>query len=161
MRWNDFLAYQWLGNPVERWLLAAVFIVAATTLLWALKLLAVKRLSKLTARTRTDFDDLVVELLSRTRVILIFIATISPATAVLTLRQGADTTLRIASVLALLVQIGIWGNAFITFWTERYARRGGEASGGAGTTALATLAVLARMALGVLLILFLLDNLGV
>jgi small-conductance mechanosensitive channel len=160
MSWNDFLAYQWLGNPVERWLLVAVFIIVATAVLWVLKQLAVKRLSKFTTRTRTDFDDLLVDLLSRTRVMLIFIATISPATSVLTLRQGAHTTLRLASVIALLVQLGIWGNAFITFWTERYARRGGEGSS-AGATALSTLAVLARMVLGGLLILFLLDNLGV
>ena len=160
MRWNAFLTYQVLGNPVERWLLAAAFVVLATVFLWALKQLAVKRLSKFAARTSTDFDDLLVELLSQTRVSLIFIATISPAAAVLTLRPDVRGALRIASVAALLVQVGIWGNAFINFWTERYTRRGDQAAG-AGTTALATLAVIARLALGVLLILFLLDNLGV
>ena len=60
----------------------------------------------------------------------------------------------------MLAQIAIWGNAFITFWTGRYTRRGDHLAG-AGTTALATLAVIARLVLGVLLILFLLDNLGV
>ncbi|HJR65108.1 MAG TPA: mechanosensitive ion channel family protein [Gemmatimonadaceae bacterium] len=159
MSWNELLAYRWLGNPVERWLLATVFIVVSTVVLWALKQLAVKRLSKFTTRTRTDFDDLLVELLRRTRVLLIFIATISPATAILTLRPDVHTALRIASVAALLVQIGIWGNAFITFWIERYSRRG--EGGSAGTTALSTLAVLARLALGAVLVLFLLDNLGV
>lgn len=159
MTWNELLAYQWLGNAVERWVLAAVFILVSTVALWALKQLAVKRLSKFTMRTRTEFDDLLVELLSRTRVMLIFIATISPATAVLTLPQGAHNVLRVVSVVALLAQLGIWGNTFITFWTERYARRGD--GGSSGTTALSTLAVLARIALGGLLILFLLDNLGV
>ncbi|HJU67108.1 MAG TPA: mechanosensitive ion channel family protein [Gemmatimonadaceae bacterium] len=157
---NEFLAYQWLGNPVERWLLAALVIIVATTALWGLKQLAVKRLSKFSARTRTDFDDLLVDLLSRTRVMLIFLATISPATALLTFRASAHTALRIVSVIALLIQIGIWGNAFITFWADRYTRRGGDGLG-AGTTAVSTMAVLARMALGGLLILFLLDNLGV
>ena len=159
MSWNEILTYRLLGNPVERWLLAAAFVVLATAFLWALKQVAVKRLSKFAVRTRTDFDDLLVELLSRTRVSLIFVATISPAAAALTLRPDVHGALRIASVVALLVQVGIWGNAFITFWTERYTRRGDHA--GAGTTALATLAVIARLALGVLLILFLLDNLGV
>src|SRR5688572_16491133 len=160
MSWNELLAYQWLGNPIERWLLAAAFIVISTVMLWVLKQLAVKRLSKYIARTRTDFDDLFVDLLSRTRVLLIFIATISPATtSVLTLPPNTHSVLRLASVIALLTQIGIWANAFITFWTERYARRGEGI--GAGTTALSTLAVLARIALGGLLILFLLDNLGV
>src|SRR5688500_8793730 len=160
MSWNELLAYQWLGNPAERWLLAAAMILVATVMLWALKQLAVKRLSKYITRTRTDFDDLFVELLSRTRVLLIFIATISPATtSVLTFPPNAHNMLRITSVIALLAQIGIWANAFITFWTERYARRG--EGGSAGTTALSTLAVLARIALGGLLILFLLDNLGV
>ncbi len=160
MTWSDFLAYRWLGNPVERWLLAGVVIVIATTALWALKQLAVRRLSRFSARTRTDFDDLLVELLSRTRVMLIFLATISPATAMLTFRAGAHSALRIVSVVALLIQIGIWGNAFITFWADRYTRRGGDGLG-AGATAVSTTAVLARMALGGLLILFLLDNLGV
>lgn len=159
MSWNEILSYRLLGNPVERWLLAAAFVVVATVLLWALKKLAVKRLSKFAVRTRTDFDDLLVELLGRTRVSLIFIATISPATALLTFRQDVHAALRIASVVALLIQVGIWGNAFITFWTDRYTRQSDRA--GAGTTALATLAVISRLALGVLLILFLLDNLGV
>jgi len=160
MSWNEFLAYRWLGNPVERWLLAAVLIITATGVLWALKMLAVKRLSTLATRTATDFDDLLVDLLGRTRVTLIFIATISPATSILVLRADVHNGLRIVSVIALLVQLGIWGNGFITFWTKRYGRRGGGTSG-AETTALATLAVIARMVLGGLLILFLLDNLGV
>ena len=63
-------------------------------------------------------------------------ATISPATSILVLRPDVHNALRIVSVIALLVQLGIWGNAFITFWTKRYARRGGGASG-AETTALA------------------------
>jgi small-conductance mechanosensitive channel len=160
MRWNEILSYQWLGNPVERWLVAAASIVVATVFLWALKQLAVKRLSKFASRTHTDFDDLLVDLLSRTRVSLIFIATISPATAVLALRPDVRGAVRIASVVALLLQIGIWGNGFINFWTDRYTRRGDHAAG-AATTALSTLAVIARLVLGVLLILFLLDNLGV
>jgi small-conductance mechanosensitive channel len=159
MSWNELLAYRWLGNPVERWLLAAVFVIVSTMVLWALKRLAVSRLSRFTARTRTEFDDLLVVLLSRTRVMLIFIATISPATALLQFPEDAHNVLRVVSVVALLAQIAIWGNTFVTFWTERYARRG--EGGTAGTTALSTLAVLARIALGGLLILFLLDNLGV
>jgi small-conductance mechanosensitive channel len=159
MSWNEILAYRWLGNPVERWLLAGLFILTATVVLWALKRLAVKRLSKLISRTRTDFDDVLVDLLGRTRVMLIFFATMSPAAAVLALPPDVRTVLRVASVIALLVQLGIWGNAFITFWTERYARRGGGSA--AGTTGLSTLAVIARLVLGGLLILFLLDNLGV
>jgi small-conductance mechanosensitive channel len=159
MSWNEFLASRWLGNPVERWLLAAVAIIVATVVLWAVKQLAVKRLSKLISRTRTDFDDLLVDLLSRTRVMLIFTATISPATAILTFPGTLRNALRIVSVIALLLQLGIWGNGFVTFWTERYARRG--SGGGAGATALSTLAVIARLVLGGLLILFLLDNLGV
>ena len=160
MTWNEFLGYRWLGNPLDRWLLAAAVIIVATALLWALKQFAVKRLSRFSVRTRTEFDDLLVELLGRTRVSLIFLATISPATSILTFRADARNVLRIVSVIALLAQIAIWGNAFISFWADRYARREGDALG-AGTTAVSTMAVLARMALGGLLILFLLDNLGV
>ncbi len=158
MSWNEFLSYRWLGNPVERWLLAAAVIIVTTTVLWALQQLAIRRLSKLISRTRTDFDDLLVDLLGRTRVSLIFFAALSPATSILAFRADLHDALRIVSVIALLLQIAIWGNAFIVFWMERYGRRG---DGGAGATALSTLAVIARIALGALLILFLLDNLGV
>ena len=160
MTWNEFLASRWLGNPLEQWLLAAVVIIVATMLLWALKRFAVKRLSKFSARTRTEFDDLIVELLDRTRVSLIFLATISPATSILTFRADAHNALRVVSVIALLGQIAIWGNAFISFWANHYTRRGGDGLS-AGTTAVSTMALLGRVALGGLLILFLLDNLGV
>ena len=160
MTWNEFLAYRWLGNPLEQWLLAAAVVIVATTLLWALKQFAVKRLSEFSARTHTEFDDLLVELLRRTRVTLIFLATISPAASILSFRADAHNALRIVSVIALLAQIAIWGNAFIAFWADRYTRRGGDGLG-VGTTAVSTMTVLARMALGGLLILFLLDNLGI
>lgn len=160
MSFDELLAYRWLGNPIERWLLTAAVIVVATTGLWALKQLAVRRLTEFAKRTHTEFDDLLVDLLSRTRVLLIFVSTISPATDVLRLPADVHNALRITSVVALLIQLAIWGNAFIAFWTDRYRRRGGDVSG-VGTTALATMAVIARVLLGLLLILFLLDNLGV
>lgn len=157
---NSFLDTQWLGNPVERWLIAAAIVVVATTTLWGLKQLAVKRLKAFAQRTRTQFDDLLVALLIRTRVSLIFVATIFPATEVLRLPPGAHAALRVVSVIALLAQIGIWGNAFIGFWADRYGRRGADVSG-AGQTAVAALAVMARIVFVALLILVLLDNLGV
>jgi small-conductance mechanosensitive channel len=160
MSFDELLAYRWLGNPVRLWVLAATFTVVATTVLWALKQLAVRRLTTFAKRTSTEFDDLLVELLSRTRVLLIFVSTISPATSVLRMPTDVRNALRIASVVALVVQLAIWGNAFISFWTARYGRRGADVSG-AGTTALSTMAVIARILLGLLLILFLLDNLGV
>jgi small-conductance mechanosensitive channel len=160
MSLSELLAYRWLGNPIERWLLAAAFVLAATGGLWALKVLAVNRLTGFAKRTPTAFDDLLVELLSRTRVLLVFISTVSPATAVLRLPADVRSGLRTASVVALIIQLAIWGNAFISFWINRYGRRAGDVSA-AGTTALSTIAVLARMVLALLLILFLLDNLGV
>ena len=156
---DELLAYRWLGNPVKLWLLAVTLIVVSTTVLWALKRVAVRRLSVLTKRTRTAFDDLLVHLLSRTRVPLIFVATISPATDMLQLPGGLYGALRLASVIALLVQLGIWGNALISFLADRYGRRTGDEP--AGATALSTMSVIARILLGLLLFLFLLDNLGV
>jgi small-conductance mechanosensitive channel len=160
MSLNELLSYRWLGNPLERWLLAAAFVLVATGVLWVLKVLAVKRLTAFAKRTPTAFDDLLVELLSRTRVLLIFVSTVSPATEVLRLPADVRSGLRTASIVALLIQLAIWGNAFISFWVDRYRRRAADVSG-AGTTALSTIAVLSRMVLALLLILFLLDNLGI
>src|SRR5919108_3869485 len=151
MTLNELLAYRWLGNPIERWLLAAAFVLVATGVLWALKALGVTRPTAFAKRTPTAFDDLLVELLSRTRVLLIFISTISPATAVLRLPVDIRSGLRTASVIALLIQLAIWGNAFVSFWVNRYSRRTADASG-AATTALSTIAVFARMLLGLVLI---------
>ena len=160
MSLDELLAYRWLGNPVRLWLLAATFVIVATAVLWALKQLAVKRLTAFAKRTPTAFDDVLVDLLSRTRVLLIFVSTMSPAAGVLRLPPDVHNSLRIASIVALLIQLAIWGNAFIAFWSDRYGRRGADVSG-VGTTALSTMAVLARILLGLLLVLFLLDNLGV
>jgi small-conductance mechanosensitive channel len=160
MSLDELLTYRWLGNPVKLWLLAATLIVVATTVLWALKRVAVKRLTALAQRTQTLFDDTLVDLLGRTRVPLIFVATISPATDMLSLPTGLYGALRLASVVALLVQLAIWGNAFISFLAARYGKRTAD-DRGAGSTALATMAVIARVLLGLLLFLFLLDNLGV
>jgi small-conductance mechanosensitive channel len=156
----ELLAYRWLGNPVKLWLLSATLIVVATTVLWALKLAAVKRLTAFAKRTHTVFDDMLVGLLGRTRVPLIFVATVSPATDMLTLPASLYAGLRVASVVALLVQLAIWGNAAISLLVDRYGRRTADDQG-AGATALSTIAVIGRVLLGLLLFLFLLDNLGV
>ena len=161
MSLDELLTYRWLGNPVKLWLLAATLIVVATTVLWALKRVAVKRLTALAQRTQTLFDDTLVDLLGRTRVPLIFVATISPATDMLSLPTGLYGALRLAVGRRAPRPARVSGETrFISFLAARYGKRTAD-DRGAGSTALATMAVIARVLLGLLLFLFLLDNLGV
>ncbi len=80
--------------------------------------------------------------------------------AVITLPAVVTTVLRAATIIALLVQGGIWASATISFLLERYRQRKLKADP-AGVTTMNALGFLARLGLWAVVLLLVLDNLGV
>jgi len=157
---NEYLNTVWLGSTVQSWLIALAILATSVGLLIGIKALVVGRFFNFAARTSNEIDDLVVDLLKRTRMtVLIILVVAAVSFLVLKLPPTARTVIKFAAVIALVFQGMSWGNGIISFWMQRYAMRRGMTTGASGAT-VGALVVLVRILLFLILFLFALDNLG-
>ena len=157
---HDVLGWTWQGNTVSVWLTGLGLFAAAAIGLGLLRWVVARRLSAAAARTATWVDDLLVELVRLTKDWFIVIVGLSVALkGVVVLHSGIAMILHGALVIGMMLQVAIWANGSIRFWVVHYRQhRGGD---GTSVATVQGFAFLARIALGILLIVLTLDLLGV
>src|SRR5690349_16860465 len=64
---RHWLETRYFDNTLAQWLIAAGVLVGGTVVLLLLRGIVVRRLQRLAQRTKTDVDDLAVDLIRRTR----------------------------------------------------------------------------------------------
>ena len=154
------LDWRFYGNPASAWLVALAILAGGIIALLVARRVLVSRLGKWAARTATDLDDLVVDLLRRTRWYFIAMVAMSAAALALVLPAATRQGVRTVTVIALCLQAIVWGNGVIQFWVERYTVRRVNVDGATATTVTA-LGYLARMVFWLVILLLALDNFGV
>lgn len=155
----DFPRWTLWGNTFGTWLVAAGVFVAVSSALFIARTVVARRLEGFARRTSTRIDDAIVTLLRRTRYFFIFALAVVAASFVLVLPSSTRDVIRIVGLTALLLQVAVWGNSLITFWTRGYAERRADIDGAAITTVTA-FGLVARIALFTVLLLLALENLG-
>lgn len=158
--WPPWLEANWAGHPLREWAVAlglALLVLLAVALL---KRLIAGRLARLAARTETGFDDFLVGVIKRTRWLLIALPAIYVGSLALALSPKSQGVLRSVAILAVLMQLALWGLVAIDFWGARYQRRrlGVDA---ASVTMIAAVSFLGKVVLWSLVFVLALDNLGV
>lgn len=155
-----FLQTTFYDNPVWRWLAAVGVILFTWLALQIVTRVTIRLLRKIAERTTGQLDDLLVELLHKTRFFLVFVISAYAGSRFLALPADASNGLRIAFVIALLIQAGYWGNGLVTFWLARTVKRrfGDDA---AAATSIAALGFVAKLILWAIILLLALDNVGV
>ena len=150
----------YLGNTVRTWIIALAVVVVVTSVLVLLRRLVVRRLTVFARRTKTDIDDLIVELLGRTRVYFFLAVSLYGASHVLERTPEVQDILRILIILILLIQAGVWGNALVGYGLKRAmkTRDGGEAP---NPSTMSALGFLIRLLLWSIVLLLALDNLDI
>jgi small-conductance mechanosensitive channel len=156
---NAFLQRSVFGNPVLAWLIALGILIGGVVALALVKRIALNRFIRFAKRSENEIDDLIVELLRRTRFVVLLGLVLAAATQAIVLPAGWQQLIRWIVVVALFFQGMSWGNAVITFWMQRYAVRRGMAAGG-GASTLAAMVFLVRIALFFVLFLVAIENLG-
>lgn len=147
------------GNALWLWLLA---VAAAVLVYGALRLVQkhlLKRLRGLSERTRTIADDVLVEVLRATKRFFVAVLAILLVSPLLELSGTAADLRRWLVVIALTVQVGLWGQRTVTVWLEIQRERLLDSDPGAVNT-LQGLSYLFRLALWAAVVLLMLDNLG-
>jgi len=154
------LTTMFYGNPVWRWFLSLGMILAVWFLLHIILRLVIRRLRGFVSRTPGQLDDLLADLLEKTRFLFILILAIFAGSLVLSLPSAAVTGLRTLFILSLLLQAGYWGNAVVTFFISRFIKRKLKEDA-AVATSLSALGFLAKFTIWSIVALIALDNLGI
>ena len=155
----DYLYTSYFNNPLWKWGLAAGIAVSILIVTGVLKVIIVHHLRKLAEKTRTDIDDLIVDLLGKTHFILLLLISVYLGSKTLSLPDSVDNLIRSLAIIAFLMQIAIWGSALITYWITRYAREKMKVDA-ASVTTISAFGFIGKWVLWSIIILLSLDNLG-
>lgn len=160
MPFADLLARDWYGSGVRTWLVALAVAVGLSALLLLLRRLVRTRLERLAARTPNAMDDLVVDLVRRTRTYAIAGLSLAVAAHVLEMPATVERWVDRGWKVVLLAQFGVWGSALIGFWVRRYV--GAAAPGQEGLTrgSAYALSVFGRLLLWLFVAVLALETLG-
>lgn len=156
----DILERTFLDNSYQDWLMAAGVALLAVIFLRLLQAVFHRRLSRLAARTSTKWDDHVVEMISGTKLLFLLVAGLALGSTLLDLPESAGRVSRIAFMVALLIQAGLWGRSLIASALDDYHRRSMD-DNPAGATTLGVINFAAQTVLWSVVLLLVLDNLGV
>ena len=144
------LGREYAGNSVERWLIALAILIGSFLALGIAKRLIQARLGHLAAKTETDLDDLLVDLIKRTKRFFLFALACWIASHFV-LWPGADTDgdkiadrvtnadrwIESALKVAFWLQVGFWGRGLVDYGISRLVRtKDKDASRAMGATVL-------------------------
>ncbi len=157
---QSFFSQELFGVSVLEWIkMLGLWLVFTGVFLSARRVLF-GRFSRLADRTANRVDDVIAELLRRTKVFFLLILALYLAVEILTRDAPAvDVIIRIV-FLGLLIQVGIWGSALIELWAGWYSEKDGR-DDGANVTAVKAMVLVGRLLVWSVILLLTLDNFGV
>ena len=149
-------------GPVN--LIAALVAMAVALGVFALLAVAqrvlLKRWGEFAEGTANSLDDDLVAVLRRTQWWFMLVVGLFIGTLYLDLPVQGDQLVRSVTVLALLIQAGLWSSTFLTQRLERYRLKRRETDPGSAMT-LSLVNFIGRIALWSIILLLALDNLGI
>lgn len=157
----DLLDLVYLGSPLRGWLTAAGVLAGVFLGLVLARRALVRRLERRAPLTATRADDVVLALARGTsRLFLLAVAVAAARKALFDLPADVKDAVVLVARLALYLQAAAWANTAVGFWVARLTRRRAEHDK-ASLATLSLLGLLARVALGAILLLLALDAFGV
>lgn len=156
MFWGEI----YFGNSIEDWTIAFVTMMVTFMILKIIQKVAILRISMLARRTKTNIDDLLVDVLSKTKLFTLLIVSIYVGSCALTLQPATLVLRQKVVVLVFIMQAGFWAGSGITFWLGRTVRKRMDSDTASATT-ITFLGFVARIILWSIVLLLILDNLGV
>lgn len=156
---EDKLLQIFLGNSLYTWLYAAVVFAVTYFMLVLARRVAVKRFGAFARRTATKWDDLLVDMVQATRKLALLALATWAAARLLELPLRLEVFLDRALIAVVLLQIGLWGNRGVRFWTSKRFANGTEEDGSRAMTR-GLLTFMITFVMWVMILLVMLDNMG-
>ncbi|MGH9339309.1 MAG: mechanosensitive ion channel family protein [Acidobacteriota bacterium] len=154
-----FWQREFLENSLYQWLAALIVFVVVLVILRVLRQVVVQRLRAYSQITDSNLDDLITDVLSKTKLWFFGILAVKAASIPLTISPEIERIINPVVAVAVLVQIGIWISGMIGFVISHYLRL----EVGAGTESAASsaaLTFLGRLVLWAVIFVLALHNLG-
>jgi small-conductance mechanosensitive channel len=156
----EILNRSFAGNTLKVWAIAVAIALVSFLVLSVLKKIVSRRFSSLARRTANHFDDFIAEVISRTRPFFLLMISIYIGSRILSLTTTWRSVVNKLAIAAILIQAGVWGNGLYEAWRERLKREE-KAQDPASLSTIKALGFLGRLALWVIILLLLLENLGI
>ncbi len=156
----DFLNNEYLGNTAQDWLIAVGLALIVFVFVRAAIGIVLKRLSAIASKTETDIDDLVAELLDKTRFLFVALLALYVGSLYLTLPTGVSDLLSTILVLGFLAQGAFWANGLVNYMLGSWARQKFE-DDPTISTALGSVGFLIRFGVGATFAMLALANLDI
>lgn len=148
------------GNTLARWATAAGVAIGVVLVLRVIAAIVASNVKRLASATENDVDDLVADLLDRTKLLFVVIVGIWAGSYALSLSERAESIVRAILVLGLLLQTAFWATALVDYGLSRYRKSVVDDDPGAAT-AMGAVGFLVRVAVWAVIILIALDTLGI
>ena len=137
--WTSFLPQLFdrkiYGTTAGAWIVFVLIAVLTFATLMAIRGVLKRTLGKVAARTSSKLDDLVVALIGHTQGFVLFVLALYAGSLALSLTRNEIRIAGMAVALAILVQIGLWGNLIIGYAIEHALHRRQEEDPGLATAA--------------------------
>jgi len=157
---EKLLSVEFLNNSGKQWLFAAGTALAFLILFFIVKPLLRSRLAGLAKRTETFWDDAVVELLANTKALALLIFAAFFGSLVLTLTDKVRTIVVSVTLIALILQGGLWASQLLQFWIKRAMEKRRKEDPGS-VAALNVSSWVGRLTVWSVVLLLILENVGV
>lgn len=149
----------WLQNSLSQWLIAAGTAGVVLTGLWIAKTALHRRLAISAPRTRLVWDDLLAAALRQTKLFFVVILALFLGSRTLQLPPQATDLFEKIFILALIIQVSIWGAAIITVYVGCLVKASADDGGRAMTVK--AMGFAGKLVFFTLTLIWGLDNLGV
>jgi len=147
-------------NSLLTWLIALGTGAGTFVALQLVQHLIRGRLTRLAERSAVLWDDVVVHALSRTKKTAIVVVALFAASSFLSIPPRQEVAFGRLLAIVVLIQIGIWVSAGLSFWLTGYTKRRLSTDPGVATT-ISALGFVGKLVVWVVLLLVALDTVGI
>lgn len=150
----------YFGNSIKDWTIAFSIILIVFAVLKIVQKIAISNLSMLARKTENQLDDLLADILAKTKIFTLLVISFYAGLNFLALKPGIIASSQKIFIFVLILQAGFWAGAGINFWLRRAVKKRMSVDSSSATT-ISFLGFVARVVLWSIVLLLLLDNLGV
>lgn len=161
MNYHKIFQETYLNNSVEQWVIALGVLVGLSVALFTLNKLFIKRFEKISQSTHNQFDDLVVNLLSKTNTLMLVIGSLYVGSLFLNINENITSARRSMVIIALLFQVAFWCSGIISYYTNKLLKEEETKNKtGKKITQIKAVSFVIEVSLWVVIILLIASNLG-
>ena len=155
----NLLERTFYGNALYDWIVAVALSLSLALLFQYLKRAIIRRLSLWSKVNDLRLGSFFIDIFRRTRFLFLFFMALYLGSQYLELTAKPERFITRVAIIALLIQVALWGNRGIVLWFDDYLKRYKDTDAASATT-MSVIGFVAQVVLWSVLLLMILENLG-